>query len=95
MIYKLVFLKSAKKEWDKLNPFVQKQFKTKLIQRMENPCVPKDKLIGMQDCYKVKLRSLGYRLVYKVNKDKITSQVVAVGKRDKEAVYKLAHNRLV
>ena len=95
MTYKVTFLKSAKKEWDKLSPPLKQQFKTKLIKRIEEPRVPKDKLAGMDDCYKIKLRALGYRLVYKVIENKITVQVVAVGKRDKEAVYKLARNRLV
>lgn len=94
MTYKITFLKSAKKEWDKLNPVIKKQFKTKLMQRLEEPCIPKDKLVGMQNCYKIKLRALGFRLVYKVFKEKITIQVIAVGKRDKDLVYKLAHHRL-
>lgn len=95
MTYKLTFLKSAKKEWDKLSPPIQKQFKTKLIQRLENPFTPKDKLAGMADCYKIKLRASGYRLVYKVIDNKVTVQIIAIGKRDKEEVYKLAHYRLI
>lgn len=94
MTYKLTFLKSAKKEWDKLSPPIKKQFKTKLVKRLENPCSQKDKLAGMADCYKIKLRASGYRLVYKVINDRITVQVIAVGRRDKEEVYILAHHRL-
>lgn len=94
MTYKLTFLKSAKKEWDKLTPSIKTQFKSKLAKRLEDPCIPKDKLAGMIDCYKIKLRASGYRLVYKVVKDRVTVQVIAVGKRDKEEVYKLAHYRL-
>lgn len=94
MTYKLSFLSSAKKEWEKLAPPIQRQFKTKISQRLENPCVPKDKLAGMSDCYKIKLRASGYRLVYKVINDKISIQVISVGKRDKDEVYRLAHKRM-
>jgi len=94
MTYKVTFLKSAKKEWDKLAPPIKAQLKSKLIKRIEDPFVSKDKLAGMGECYKIKLRALGYRLVYKIVTDKITIQVVAVGKRDKEAVYRLARGRL-
>jgi mRNA interferase RelE/StbE len=94
MIYKLTFLKSAKKEWDKLSVDAKKQFKNKLQERLLNPLVPKDSLIGMKDCYKIKLKSLGYRLVYKVLQEQIVVQVVAVGKRDKSLVYELANQRV-
>jgi mRNA interferase RelE/StbE len=49
----------------------------------------------MADCYKIKLRASGYRVVYKVMDNKIAVQVIAIGKRDKEAVYKLAHYRFM
>ena len=66
MTYKLTFLKPAKKEWDKLSPSIKNQFKIKLTQRLELPHVPKDRLTGMIHCYKIKLRTSGYRLVYKI-----------------------------
>jgi mRNA interferase RelE/StbE len=94
MTYKLTFLKSAKKEWDKLTPVIQEQFKKKLKERLITPIVQKDKLFGLNDCFKIKLRSAGYRLVYKVMQKKITVQVVAVGKRDKSIVYHIAAERL-
>ena len=93
MIYKLTFLKSAKKEWDKLSVDAKKQFKNKLQERLLNPLVPKDSLIGMKDCYKIKLKSLGYRLVYKALQEQIVVQVVAVGKRDKSLVYELDNQK--
>ena len=94
MTYKLVFLKSALKEWEDLDRQVKDQFKKKLIDRLENPMVLKDKLSGIDDCYKIKLRTVGYRLVYKVFKDVITVQVIAVAKRDKNLVYEIARKRL-
>jgi mRNA interferase RelE/StbE len=94
MTYELTFLESAKKEWAKLNPDIQKQFKTKLIQRLITPKIQKDKLSGMPDCYKIKLKSVGYRLVYKVIESRLVVQVIALGRRDKDMAYKLAHKRL-
>jgi mRNA interferase RelE/StbE len=94
MIYKLTFLESSKKEWDKLPDSIKKILKLKLIERLENPVHQKDRLHGLPDCYKIKLNSSGYRLVYKVFSDKIVVQVIEVGKRDKLFVYKKAKSRL-
>jgi mRNA interferase RelE/StbE len=47
----------------------------------------------MADCYKIKLKSSGYRLVYKVLGKEIVVLVVAVGKRERNAVYKSAMKR--
>ena len=94
MTYKLLFLPSAKKEWKKLSHEIRGQFKKKLKERLENPVVPKDKLIRMNNCYKIKLRSSGYRLVYKVIDKTISVQVIAVGVRDKLKIYDIAKERL-
>jgi mRNA interferase RelE/StbE len=48
----------------------------------------------MQDCYKIKLRTSGYRLVYQVKDEVITITVIAVGRRDKNSVYENAIKRL-
>ena len=47
----------------------------------------------MSDCYKIKLQSLGYRSVYRVDDDVIYVTVIAVGKRERSAVYKRALQR--
>lgn len=94
MTYRLLFLKSAKKEWDKLSPDIKKQLKNKLIKRLEIPYVPKDKLAGLENCYKIKLRASGYRLVYRVFEERVVVQVIAIGKREKSEVYKAASDRL-
>jgi mRNA interferase RelE/StbE len=47
----------------------------------------------MPDCYKIKLRQAGYRLVYRVDDDVVFVTVIAVGKRDKSAVYAAATQR--
>jgi mRNA interferase RelE/StbE len=95
MRYNLSFLKPAKKEWDKLPFELQAQFKKKLDERLDVPRVEKDRLSGMTDCYKIKLLSAGYRLVYKVIEQRVIIQVIVVGKRENDIVYKLAKRRLL
>jgi len=87
MSYKLTFLKSAKKEWDKLDSSIKEQLKGKLVERLTDPCVLKDKLCGAADLYKIKLRSSGYRLVYRVYDKTVVIQVIAVGKRERDQRY--------
>lgn len=48
----------------------------------------------MADCYKIKLRSAGYRLVYQVLEHEIVVLVLAVGKRERSEVYQAAKDRL-
>jgi mRNA interferase RelE/StbE len=93
MTYKLEFLPSARKEWDKLGHTLREQFKKKLAERMETPRVPADSLHGMPDCYKIKLKASGYRLVYQVIDERVVISVVAVGKRERSAVYERAKQR--
>lgn len=93
MRYDLAFLPSALKEWEKLGANVRTQFKKKLVERLDEPHVAAAKLSGMPDCYKIKLRAAGYRLVYRVDDGTVTVVVVAVGKRDRNAVYQAAASR--
>jgi len=94
MIYKLGFHQSAKKEWDALDQQIQKQFKKKLTERLKQPRVESSRLNGMTDCYKIKLRSVGYRLVYQVVDEQLIISVVAVGKRERNKAYKAAIKRI-
>ncbi len=63
-------------------------------QRLETPRVPAARLHGMPDCYKIKLRSVGYRLVYQVHDERVVVVVIAVGRRDKGLVYLSAKRRV-
>ena len=93
MSYELGFLDEALKEWRKLDSSVREQVKSKLAERLNVPRVQADKLSGRSDRYKIKLRSLGYRLVYEVRDRQLIVLVVAVGKRERSAVYKAAARR--
>lgn len=65
MAYFLDFDERALKEWRKLGSTVREQLKKKLVEVLESPRIEANKLRGMPDCYKIKLRSSGYRLVYR------------------------------
>jgi mRNA interferase RelE/StbE len=93
MTYELGFLDAALKEWKKLDRVVREQFKTRLLERLEHPRVPVAKPSAHPDRYKIKLRSAGYRLVYEVRDRDVIVIVVAVGKRERDAVYLAAAKR--
>ena len=93
MNYKLSFHPDALAEWRKLDATVSEQFKKKLAERLHHPRVPAARLAGHKDRYKIKLRSVGYRLVYEVRENVLLVIVVAVGKRERNAVYRVAAKR--
>jgi len=94
MSYSLEFKESALKEWQKLDGAIRERFKKKLAERLTRPRVESARLSAMVDCYKIKLKNAGYRLVYKVDDNRIVVVVVAVGKRENLAVYRSAEERL-
>ena len=93
MSYELNFHPDALDEWRKLDKSVREQFMKKLAERLENPRVPGSQLSGANDRFKIKLRNAGFRLVYEVRDQQLVVLVVAVGKRERNAVYKAASNR--
>ena len=94
MTYELVFKQDALKEWQKLDSTIKVQFKKKLIERLSNPKIESSRLNGMKDSYKIKLRKAGYRLVYQVRDLEVVVSIVAVGKRERNSVYKIAAKRI-
>jgi mRNA interferase RelE/StbE len=93
MSYKLSFHPDALVEWRKLDATVSVQFKKKLAERLQHPRVASAKLAGHENRYKIKLRSVGFRLVYEVRNAVLLVIVVAVGKRERNAVYRVAAKR--
>ena len=92
--YRLEFLPNALKEWRKLGATVRNQFARKLDERLAAPRVASARLSEFPDCYKIKLRKAGYRLVYRVDDGRIVVMVVAVGRRERNEVYKSAARRM-
>lgn len=95
MSYKVRFDKRALKEWERLDSSIRKVFAKHIIKRQETPHVPQAKLRGMPNCYKIKLKASGFRLVYEVIDNEMVIIVIAVGKREDNEVYASAKNRLV
>lgn len=94
MRYRLRFEPDALKEWNSLDKSIQIQFAKKLENRLEDPLVKSSELSGeLKGLYKIKLASLGYRLVYQIENLELTIVVISVGRRDKNSVYKTAKNR--
>lgn len=93
MSFELGFLEEALTEWRRLDNSIRAQFKAKLAERLMNPRLPSARLSGYKERYKIKLRGVGYRLVYEVRDNELIVIVVAVGKRERNAVYKAAAKR--
>ena len=86
MTYQLKFKEEALNEWHRQVGHLRTLFKKKLAERLVTPRVPSAKLSGHPDRYKIKLRDAGYRLVYDVRDRDLVIVVVAVGKRERQAV---------
>jgi len=94
MSYELEFKESALKEWRELDNSIKGLFKKRLAERILTPRVESARLSGLPDCYKIKLRDAGYRLVYQVFDDRLLITVIAVGKRENNLVYRKVKERL-
>lgn len=91
MSYKLKFIPQALKEWQKLDNSIKIQFKKIIERRLENPYIPSARLYHLDDCYKIKLKSAAYRLVYKIIEEEKAIVVLVIASRNE--VYKLLKDR--
>lgn len=82
MSYDLKFKDEALKEWRKLGGSIGEMLKTKLLERLKEPRIESARLSGMSNCYKIKLRGSGYRLVYQIRDNELAVVVIAIVKRD-------------
>ena len=93
--YRLAFQDAALAEWKKLDGSVKEPLRKILKKRLEAPRVAGAELHGdLADCYKIKLRAQGFRLIYQVQDKYLIVLVISVGRRDKNAVYEAAIKRL-
>lgn len=94
MTYELEFDRRALKEWRKLDNALRLQFKKKLRELLIQPQSEANRLRELPNCYKIKLRSSGYRLIYQIQELRLVVMVVAVGKRERGKVYEDASYRI-
>jgi mRNA interferase RelE/StbE len=94
MTCNLEFKRAALKVWKKLDHTIKDQFKKKLRERLKNPHIPSAALSGAKRIDRIKLLQFGYRLVYTVEDKSVTVTVIAVGKRDRNAIYDVALARM-
>ncbi len=76
----------------KLDNSIKNQFKKKLHKRLNNPKVEKDKLKGYNQVYKIKLKTVGYRLAYQVRDNK-SIFVIVIAKREDNKIYNTLQHR--
>jgi mRNA interferase RelE/StbE len=65
-------------------------FKKAIAKRLVNPYVPAAKLKNLPiECYKIKLRTIGYRLIYTIEGGELVLLVLTINRRD--VVYEKLH----
>ena len=95
-IYRLAFENAALAEWNRLDGSIKEILRKLLKKRLVSPHVKGAELHGeLTNCYKIKLRKQGYRLIYQVIDQQLIVLIIPVGKRDKNAVYDAAIKRLL
>jgi len=93
MIYELAIHPDAEKEWAKLDNSIKRRFKEKFAkERLKHPRVAKDALRELPDCYKIKITTPQFRLIYHVNDTKRLLTILSVASR--EDVYEELRARL-
>lgn len=93
--YELEFHELALKEWQKLDGSIKTQFVKALSKRLHSPHIPSSRLRGdLQNTYKIKLRDVGYRLVYEVVDQRLVVIVIAIGRHDHSQAYQIAIQRI-
>ena len=93
MPFELTFHPEALREWRTLTAGNGEQFKKEQAERLIEPRIPVSKPLSPRGPNKIKLRAAGFRLVYEVRDHEVLVLVVAVGKRERNAVYRQADQR--
>lgn len=93
MTWRLEFHPKALREARKLDHELRLQVLARLETRLSDPLVPKARLRGNPpNCFKIKFKKAGWRLVYQVNLESNALRVLAIGRRDGD-VYREAAAR--
>ena len=103
MKWTVEYIKEAQKDLRKLDPYVRKLVLKAIDKTAERPLPPPDgigKPLGdhassrLSGFYKIKLKNLGYRVVYDLVREGSVMKIIIISVRDDEAVYKEAERRI-
>jgi mRNA interferase RelE/StbE len=92
-MYSLEFSKQAQKQFLKLDSSQRFHVAKALERRLLNPHITGAQLRGeLSGFYKIKLRAIGLRVIYQVVDDRLVVLVLAIGRRENDAVYQALKN---
>lgn len=103
MKWTVEFIKEAQKDLKRLDPYNQKIILKAISKTAERPLPPPDgigKPLGnhasanLSGFYKIKLRDLGYRVVYSLEIKDGVMKIIIISVRADEEVYKEAEKRI-
>lgn len=103
MKWNIEYIKAAQKDLQRLDPYVRRYILKAIEKTAERPLPPPEgigKPLGnhsssrLNGFYKIKLRDLGYRVVYGLVKDGNIMRVIIISIRDDDLVYKEAERRI-
>lgn len=103
MKWTVEFIKEAQKDLKRLDPYNQKIILKAISKAAERPLPPPDgigKPLGnhasanLSGFYKIKLRDLGYRVVYSLEIKDGVMKIIIISVRADEEVYKEAEKRI-
>lgn len=103
MEWKIEYIKEAQRDLKNLDPYNRRLILKAIQKTALRPLPPPDgigKPLGnhsatkLSGYYKIKLRDLGYRVVYGLVKENNIMKVIVISIRDDELVYKEAERRI-
>lgn len=103
MEWKIEYIKEAQRDLKNLDPYNRKLILKAIQKTALRPLPPPDgigKSLGnhsatkLSGYYKIKLRDLGYRVVYGLVRENNVMKVIVISIRDDELVYKEAERRI-
>lgn len=103
MKWNIEYIKEAQRDLKRLDPYNRKIILKAIEKTAERPLPPPEgigKPLGnhasskMSGYYKIKLRDLGYRVVYQLITDGEIMRIIVISIRDDEAVYREAERRI-
>ena len=103
MKWRVEYLKAALRDLERLDPYNRRLILKAIQKTAERPLPPPDgigKPLGnhasakLSGFYKIKLKSLGYRVVYQLVMECGVMRIVVISVRDEDAVYKEAERRI-